>query len=91
MVDYRDERCLFDCDGGDAEPFCRALGRRPEDRVAAAHYDAVLAAVAEARAAVVLAQSARHVPLADTRPPAAVEALPSACRATRPSALAPPT
>jgi hypothetical protein len=75
LLDYRDAAGLFDTDRGEADPWVRALGSCPKDIGLAAHHDTVRAVVAESRAAVLLAEVARHLPAAPARPGIAVAAL----------------
>jgi hypothetical protein len=74
VLDYRDTAGIFDRERSDADPWRRALG----DATAAydrSHYDQVRRVVVEGRAAMVVADLGRHVPLTAGRPRADVESL----------------
>jgi hypothetical protein len=75
ITDYRDAAGIFDRQRAEPDPLVQALGPRREGPALAAMHDEARTVVAEARADILLAEIARHVPTLGPRPGVDVEAL----------------
>ena len=75
VLDYRDAAGTFERDVSLTDPWRRALGDEPAGTSLRSHYDQVRETILEARTTMVLAELARHVPVAGRRPSVEVETL----------------